>query len=155
MNTTYTAEEIIALNFPAAPKVMSFKDIIQLVQTHELVVQSRAGLVKIRRAFIESTADWLTLEDQNGKHILTITEEGVFILYDKHITLWTYGKLVDTIMVLQPRVPKHTLADDVRAALMSVGEELGLPNNVASALAMKAYLKVAESPFTVSTPVDN
>jgi hypothetical protein len=58
-------------------------------------------------------------------------------------------------MVLQARVPKHTLADDVRTAIMDKALELGLPAVSASSLAMLAYMKVAESPFNVSTPVDN
>jgi hypothetical protein len=153
MNTTYTAADIISSHFPAAPKVMSFEDIAQLVQTHELVFQSRAGLVKPR--FTCDRNHLLILRDTDGRNLLILTPDETVILFDGQLTVWLAGEHTDTLMVLHPRVAKHTLADDVRAAMMSVGAELGLPNNVASALAMKAYLKVAESAFTVSTPVDN
>ena len=149
----HTAEDIIALNFPAAPKDMSFEDIAQLVQTHELVFQSRAGLLKPRS--IRYLLQLLVLCDADGRVLLSLTPDDTVILYDGQLTVWVAGERTDTLMVLHPRVAKHTLADDVRAAMMSVGAELGLPKNVASALAMKAYLKVAESAFTVSTPVDN
>jgi hypothetical protein len=149
----HTAEDIIALNFPSAPKVMSFEDIAQLVQTHELVFQSRAGLLKPR--YVRYLLQLLVLCDADGRVLLSLTPDDTVILFDGQLTVWVAGERTDTLMVLHPRVAKHTLADDVRASMMSLGEELGLPTNVASALAMKAYLKVAESAFTVSTPVDN
>jgi hypothetical protein len=152
MKNTYTAADIIAKEYPQAPRVMSFEDITQLVQTHELVFQSRAGFVKPRSCVLRND---LTLRDGRGRSLLTIREDHTCVLYNGQLTVWVDGGRTAILMVLQARVPKHTLADDVRTAIMDKALELGLPAVSASSLAMMAYMKVAESPFNVSTPVDN